>query len=1041
MSTGSVSSPELNALGPSLSTVCMVERERAVINFQREGGDQLNTDLAVYAVEMSRISTVERATDLGTGWAVDFGNLIPDPTGASDTLLSMFDRLRAFAIREVADNQRRETSRNAVSRIANWKSDSRISPDMLFSPQLQTATGNDGSMPSILLANQAKVTQVIVQQIFRDLAEQSQTQEELQSRFADFDRAFEKYRSTSSTNLQDLGTQVTKLRGLLSEFSEEIIREQKEIEESQNITNSHLLNLEGDADFIKEVLFGKLTPSQQLEAIKSGHFPDKNTPKNLLKLELTSKLENFGKKTSEYVNNAQQLVLLAENLGVSAGTLKEVSAVANAFEVFSQASLSIVAAGGPTSPMGYVAAANIVFAAFSHHGSESANEQMMKAIEAVQHEVRAAKREIIQEVKDFRQDMAERLNTLLAGQQEIKSQLVDLERGQYDILSAVAQLDERVEKITKSNSEFFVVLLDKLESVKDSLFVITELVRSLNLRELEGLSSFSYQLKKYRALGTYLGTYKDKLDFFKDGVPTDWKEGFIGITNVLAPHSPREINAVFSQAATVTFDAFDQRASDDFVKKVAFPIFQFIKERISESDIARKRFHNLLKPSLTITELETFFGVFDFADVDSAPSIENWGRLINPYLSKKIAMELLDFVPFYELIENIDADELKLLPLDSLGKPRRSTARGHSVLTKMKYILDVAISQQAALVGDAILPELEYVFLSGKAIGELSLIMSEIAQLEWVINQPFHDEERYNLYIKSDSAAAAFYQKSNFNDQLDLLNKQLDSLLTEYKNLRQASYTNSGVALDVSGDSIEAEIDALLRRKSSKFVSATAPNKSEIEEDYSLSITSMGDRIFDLRTRAEQNTSLANTYEAKVKASEAVLKQVENEKTQLASKIKELKAKQEKLKGVRPSATTINENQFNLMTESLRHNPKLRKNFMVFLVNRLLKKNGINVLAYRTALAQSDKGILLRLLGLDSELFKLELRDHRWHLVINGSDDPKVRLEIELPDPNDVSRGLIRHSPELFELLEARKLITALANNLIAGKLLLQESA
>lgn len=380
-----LSGQDLKVSGPSLSTTRMLAREATIAEQPIEQDSrQLDSNLAAFTSEMNSIRTIEVTTDLGSGLLLDWGNAVTrlDPTGVGDVIFAHADRLREFTIRELAESQRKSAARHAITRIAKFEFEGDMKPDALFTAQLQRSAVEDGSIAAVLIAQQAKLTQLVTQAIVRDLADQANSQEQLKTDLGKVADEIATYKESTADDLAKLGTQMHELRVDVENFTAEIVSEQKSLREQQVMTTNKLAELETNSDFIKEVMFGGMTASQQLEALRGGHYPAKRTPTLEKKLEIAAKLEAFDAASRNYVGNARQLALLAKNLGVGDGAMNDIDTAINAYESFSQATLAIASGG----PMGYVAAANIVFAAFSQGSGESAHQQLMKAIEAVNKE-------------------------------------------------------------------------------------------------------------------------------------------------------------------------------------------------------------------------------------------------------------------------------------------------------------------------------------------------------------------------------------------------------------------------------------------------------------------------------------------------------------------------------------------------------------------------------------------------------------------------------------------------------------------------------
>ncbi len=988
--------------------------------------------LNIYREGMSRLESYRTATDFGTGYMLDFAKIpaslvapIPGLSGVIDAQLSQLDRLRSLTLKEVFDNRARNVNARFVNDVSRMELVNASPNDLLTNSFRQSLGGSTSDLAGVI-ALQAATERALFQKAFRLVAEQAKSQDDLSEGLQKVLEVCAHHGGEQRGALESLNGQVNDLSARLSKFMGDMDHEHQEIEKSP--PSPDLLEyMESGVEFVKEFIFGEMTPSQQWSAIEEGKYEVSDQTKE--KIKLAKDIQSFSSDAARYASNARQLIKLAQNLGLPPDDVMRATEVVNACSTLVQAGVS----AATNTPMGYVAAANMVFSLLSSQtGEGSSTGQIIEALNAVRDEVRFTRRAIITDLNGLRNEVSNQLAHLQSGQDSIRADLQELLRGQKSLSSELTAVLEKLDDSEKRQYDFESKVLAALTRIERSTWVVREGLAGDRLDEdYRSLVTFANKSREAGS-GAKLNTLSSSNEFFqlhRDSLKVDFRKADNFLRDRVGRGQDRRISPVFYSASYATSNVFDDAtARDGYLWTVFAPAVRLLDyEMNTERKISQARYAQLFNPTSRLDKLDENNAVFTIKEVFSqTPSLrDHCGHLVDPYITIGVANALMELAPWYEIVDSID-NPTRVLSAEELQKDARTNQDGLDFLEGMKFICDVAIMQSTLLSGDILLAEMRSIFLSQFRLEEIGRIENEIRELEAKVAYPRSQVSILQQYVSEDGASMEAHNPSQYDNQIESLQKAVQQAQEAYREHRLRSRPQ------LTFHQVDSEFAAILVNRRPNDAD---PDADDQIKDMIIAISRILDQKDDLSHRQSADKNLYDRYEATRAANQLALDAWRGELSKISGLKAQLAERQRQLQSVSPSGDARHD-AFRLLVEALRNNRQLQNNFALLCATEGLRCSGKSITQYRIALASTDKRLVCECLSLDPEVFVVERRNGHesaeecWQMLVDSS----TQLYVVVPKALNVDRGLFEHSSELIKLVECRKRVVAEINDILIGQ-------
>ncbi|ODA28182.1 hypothetical protein [Planctopirus hydrillae] len=845
-----------------------------------------------------------------------------------------------------------------------------------------------------------------------------------------------KYQVEQGEKLKDLSDNMDAVGQKISSLSEAITDQHRKID----ATEESLSRIEGDLDFLKEVMFDSMTPSQQLRMYRAGLYSPKGFDEK--KAETAAAVDEFQKKSKAFFTDASTVLTFARNLkaaglGISDEDITQVEIALKTTENVVQAGLLVYAGG----PMGYIGAANCVFAAFSRSsGPTSDSAAILAAIQSVQIEVRASRREVIGKLQDFEERALSRLVSLQAGQAKISSEVLRLDRKIDGLQQSLANIGGALKDMSDRQIAFEGKVLDELYQIKRGIWMIRRDIKDFRIQKAVHLIAFTDGCLKLWPDGK-IANYREAQEFFEedDGERSkEWSLADEFVKELFYPRNGR-IDSIFFSDSTVEANLIDGDGQvDSFLTKVASPMFRLVNEMIEKAVLGRRQFLALFCPVYSIEEIPEHLVKYECSTLHDTNLLfrKDMSNLIDPLFLLEFVPRLCMFVQWYEVVETLDAPK-HLLAGDRLLSGNRTNRVGYGYLLTAKRLLDIAILQQNLLDGDSLLPLMVDTLFRAKGLVKVALLETEIKQLELDINTPDVDLDRFNRYIEYDTALLAQSDVSRLSELRSSHDRAIQQMSGQYFAAREqdlrASYDKPSRT-----NIIEAEIlEISSRGENPAPVDGNIPQKSEAVQDIVLALTDICNKRASIEQEMYYKSQMFNEYKERLGGYQRVVNEINAARAGKVAQKTELERRKKELAKIVGSEKPELLGIYTLLREALRRNGRLTRNFMTFFVVDRLRRAGRTCGQYRLSLTIDYPTGLCRLLGIDPSLWKVRVSQQPkgpgllWELELEGGGEP---LFLPFPSADDVLRALVIHSRELISLVAVRDRVIGEINNICLGQ-------
>ena len=437
-----------------------------------------------------------------------------------------------------------------------------------------------------------------------------------------------------------------------------------------------------DLGFVKDYMFGQMSASEKIAALKSGFSPNMSQDERRRledQLQVVQRREELVGMVSTFANGAASLGRIAQKLGVDGNVVKAI----NQGAAIAGAAVA-VATGIMSGGVGYLAAAEAVLGVLG--GGDDA--------EAGRHqEIMASLGRIEQGVEDIKQMIS-----------AVSQQIEDLKRIQLATFEAIDSLAKNVERNQRDTMAELGRLRDDLKVLQDT--VISNMFRDVELAEV--------------VIG-----WLDEIGYRRDDVPAVRFsfERLCEIYGTLGKSATSALLAFLTQPLDKEVYALERfpRQGEyvlDYVNGIYRPL---VSLALGDGSLDEATFASL---SLPVSSFQALRLKSEALGRAGAPNV--YSRLgmtpaaVKAALERPLSHEFLarhigfacHLHPLFELRLALERNDPGLL--GQLGGSSRS---GLDLLRAASQKLEIAIAQQVLLSGDVLLPRLRAVWAAGRAAG------------------------------------------------------------------------------------------------------------------------------------------------------------------------------------------------------------------------------------------------------------------------------------------------------------------------------------
>lgn len=455
---------------------------------------------------------------------------------------------------------------------------------------------------------------------------------------------------------------------------------QKENEEKINRINSNLavvrdnvrqlrndvnINKE-DISILKDFMFNNLDVGQQIKAIESGMRGDPNLPENKklkLQLEAFKAKEDLSKEISGYVNSAQSIMTIANNIGDQLGIDQEFLKTAN--ELVSAGSTIANAYLNYTS--GNVLGAAVQISGLFGNKKDAAAErhqQVMKRLQIID----------------------TKLNHVLENQQSILQNQQTLINLQLDTLKTIGRLAEDLDE--KHARE-----MQKLDNIHKDLIYNREILIGQAFKDIKNLNRFVRYFNSYKLNDGKIVNHQDR--------KTHWKSYsrafFDAFDELLNEIDPENLGTYLKLQTYVTEGEYKKLnlALDSFKQFI-----KFIEKYHSE-----KRNQIMFSSLMATSSLRNFETKRNILNTNPE-ELYDWKSirsLVSVFHLEAICKMLVRSHEFFILQKN----RFKLYEIEELYDEDSYNISGLNIMKDLEKVINISIIQENILSGDIML-ELVY---------------------------------------------------------------------------------------------------------------------------------------------------------------------------------------------------------------------------------------------------------------------------------------------------------------------------------------------
>lgn len=453
-----------------------------------------------------------------------------------------------------------------------------------------------------------------------------------------------------------------------------IAQAQEELRTSLNTLNDRVGRTEKGVEFIQQFMFAKMNPDEQISALRSGLFPDmpEGQRKDLEeKIALIQKRENLNKQVVGYLNGAQEVVNIANSLGVNSAVVNKLQAgvsIGNsafkAFEAFSSGNL-----------LGGISAVASIFGIGGRDIAGERHQEVMQALGGLYDQFGVVN---------------EKLDNLLKGQAQIQ-------KNQVMIYNAIITLSKQVES-------YHLEEMMKLERIERGVFYNRALINAeiaekygscFQIRSSE--PQFDIASGIYPTYDEFVAMYGNKRDQFDNCFPR------LVTTRINAGLFPLNFR----------LETYEDKETDvgAYIRSVYNPSLDILlSDSRSKQKLISQHLSCLLAPMQTVADLD--YKVTSVKDVWQPRFKLPFDVLMNHLLAPAAVRLHGDNVVRLHFLHQLFEPHPPKKPYtrDQLLRLEVDRRTGYDALSESLNLVDISIAQQNLLSGDILLPKLYEIF-------------------------------------------------------------------------------------------------------------------------------------------------------------------------------------------------------------------------------------------------------------------------------------------------------------------------------------------
>jgi L-rhamnose mutarotase len=460
-----------------------------------------------------------------------------------------------------------------------------------------------------------------------------------------------------------------------------------------------------DLDFIKDYLYGKMSAGDKLHAINEGwlkNLPPNEIAKETAKLELIKAREEFVATSKEYLSDAQNVLSIANNLGIKSDLLDKaqegVNILGTGLEAFTQFSSGNI--------LGGVASLTSLFG---------------KKTDPVMEKLKV---------------MDKKLDAILENQEAMKQQLIQIQEGVNKLIQGQQLLYETMIAISEKMDQQYNSLYSELHEVHLDVLYIRDQVH------------YYASEQKLQTIHSFVESNRKTLDVLNDSTPSfaasqeimrpdfsqfqNFEETLYGVFNPTriqrktTLETRKQIFALPRDFKITEFITDDEKWADgtqkDIHKQMVADMmrmdslfYYFLKDHNALRSI--QYYTSLLAPfervdmldkknSVTVPEQlktnEQLQEILNFLDCDITSAYKTERQ--NNYLEPRYLMDAVDNLINYHYLYNFRNEEGKKLLEPEFINGLSIYPDKQPILKNARFLLNICIAQQVLLSGDLLIP-------------------------------------------------------------------------------------------------------------------------------------------------------------------------------------------------------------------------------------------------------------------------------------------------------------------------------------------------
>lgn len=487
--------------------------------------------------------------------------------------------------------------------------------------------------------------------------------------------------------------QINAVARSLNEFRQEtesqiegIRREQKSLNDRLDTIANDTAKNRDDIDFLQRFMFEKMSPREQLAALRSGMFsdmPEADRTRLMSKIELVEQRERLISTVADFSQGAAAAARIAGRLNVDA---KVVSAIQKGAEVSAAAQKAFagIASGG----MGYLAAADAITGLVFGNGPDPGAQRHA---------------EIMGALSEIKQGIVEIQQMLI----EMSKQLAQIEKLQRTTLETLVKVSEQIQSNHRE-------AMSALADIRNDLVPIASILSQQLFQDIERCSVFRRRLEDN--------------GFRRDRLAPSMTYGLLRSIDYTDRHGEicrAGLSAILSNpfGPEITYDlkrfkgALDSDTSR-FLTQVYEPTWELISTFVILAGAASPYVRSFALPLSDIRALDIKRReLFDKATHTPRSALAALGdgeirRRLGTPLSTHVIERHAQFLgfsyPFFEM-----AEALRQQNPAALISAETTSIEGRELLRTTVELVEVAIAQQTMLAGDAALADLDKIWRAG----------------------------------------------------------------------------------------------------------------------------------------------------------------------------------------------------------------------------------------------------------------------------------------------------------------------------------------